>query len=132
MRTPAGFTPLSALLLSSCFCWDVACSGWGVGSVEAQVRAFYARHNPDKVSQVPKILRRYKGRELKLLADLEEKYGSDDGGALAVESQLGQQQEKQEEPSSCDVKSPHHTRGSGLHWLWGAPTVLLRLVAAVA
>jgi hypothetical protein len=42
--------------------------------VEAQVRSFYAKHNPEKVSMVPGILFRYKGREEQLLLDLQALY----------------------------------------------------------
>lgn len=84
--------------------------------MEAQVHAFYSRHNPDKISKVPKILRQYKGREGLLLADLKKKYGVQDGGGPVTDSQPLEQGGRGQ--SSCDVTS--RQSHAGLHWLWGA------------
>lgn len=42
---------------------------------EGRVLRFYQAHNPSKVSEVPSVMRKYKGKEEALLAKLEAKYG---------------------------------------------------------
>lgn len=61
--------------------------------VEAQVRAIYAKHNPDKLSKIPGILFRYQGHEQQLLQDLQELYA--DGPGTDERKQRKQQQEEQ-------------------------------------
>ena len=46
----------------------------GAGGYAAQLRAFYAEHNPSKIDTVETILERYSGREEKLFAKLRKKY----------------------------------------------------------
>lgn len=70
---------------------DAKCAGWllskpqlGVpkqpvpGSVEdvlRKVHAIYTQHNHVKISEIPQLMEKYKGKELQLLANLEKKYG---------------------------------------------------------
>mmetsp|Transcript_15288 Transcript_15288/g.41060 ORF Transcript_15288/g.41060 Transcript_15288/m.41060 type:complete len:133 (-) Transcript_15288:599-997(-) len=42
---------------------------------EAKLRRFYENHNPEKVKDVPSVLRKYKGREEVLYQKLSAKYG---------------------------------------------------------
>jgi hypothetical protein len=42
---------------------------------QGRVTRFYQQHNPTKVSEVPNVMRKYKGREDALYAKLEAKYG---------------------------------------------------------
>jgi hypothetical protein len=39
------------------------------------VRAIYEKHNPQKLGDVPRILEKYRGREMELLDSLHAKYG---------------------------------------------------------
>jgi hypothetical protein len=43
--------------------------------MEAFLEAFYKRHNPTKVGDVPELVKKFKGREDELLESLEAKYG---------------------------------------------------------
>ena len=40
-----------------------------------QVSAFYLKHNPTKVEEIPKLLEKYRGQENELIRKLEKKYG---------------------------------------------------------
>jgi len=42
--------------------------------IKIALQNFYAKHNPEKLENIPFILDRYKGREVKILRDLEVKY----------------------------------------------------------
>jgi hypothetical protein len=45
-------------------------------SFAQRVEAIYRAHNPEKLSEVPHLLEKYRGKELELLARLEKKYGT--------------------------------------------------------
>lgn len=40
----------------------------------SKIKAFYSEHNPGKIGEVPELLRKYKGKERKLMRKLEKKY----------------------------------------------------------
>ena len=40
----------------------------------AAIEKFYAKHNPEKVDELPKIVGKYKGNEIELIRKLEKKY----------------------------------------------------------
>lgn len=44
-------------------------------SFSEQVTAFYLKHNPTKVDEIPKLLEKYRGQEPELIRKLEKKYG---------------------------------------------------------
>ena len=55
--------------------------GGGYGSLDpaqaewrSKIKAFYSEHNPGKIGEVPELLRKYKGKERKLMRKLEKKY----------------------------------------------------------
>ena len=58
------------------------------GDYAAQIRAFYATHNPAKLPEVPALLQKYAGKLRKLLASLHKKYGKahNNSGAAASAS----------------------------------------------
>ena len=47
----------------------------GENQIAQQVHAFYLKHNPTKVDEIPKLLEKYRGQEQELLRKLEKKYG---------------------------------------------------------
>lgn len=47
-------------------------------SVEQRVRMFYERYNPSKISSIPSILEKYKGKEQELLEKLRKQYNAED------------------------------------------------------
>ena len=47
----------------------------GGNQIAQQVHAFYLKHNPTKLDEIPKLLEKYKGQETELLRKLEKKYG---------------------------------------------------------
>ena len=46
------------------------------GGLRYRVRAFYRKHNPDKIGDVDALIAKFKGKDEDLLARLEKKYGS--------------------------------------------------------
>ena len=75
-----------------------------------QVQQFYQQHNPSKLSEVPALLEKYRGREPELIAKLAQKYGAGGAGAVAGQQPqqgfggtgggFGQQQQQQQQQSS--------------------------------
>jgi hypothetical protein len=47
----------------------------GSMNTEERVQEFYRQHNPAKLSSVPEILEKYRGREQELLQKLQKQYG---------------------------------------------------------
>lgn len=45
-----------------------------IADIEKRVREIYAQHNPDKLGEIPKIMRKYEGKEFEMLQKLEAKY----------------------------------------------------------
>ena len=43
--------------------------------IEKNVRAFYQKHNPGKLGEVPAIMAKWAGKEGELIKSLEQKYG---------------------------------------------------------
>jgi hypothetical protein len=57
----------------------VSTSEWGVRaglskSPEARLKELYMKYNPSKISQIPSLLRKHKGREAELYERIEAKY----------------------------------------------------------
>lgn len=68
----------------------------------ADVLAFYERHNPSKIPDIPSILRKYEGREELLLQKLDKKYASSapsSGGVLSPGSDVDSVPKADKEPS---------------------------------
>ena len=54
-----------------------------------QVSAFYLKHNPTKVEEIPKLLEKYRGQENELIRKLEKKYGVISGISSTGDSGTG-------------------------------------------
>ena len=75
------FTLPTAFTVADYFFHFSKVPGGGYGSLDPaqemwreRLRAFYGEHNPSKVSEIPALLRKYKGREKKLWRKLNKKY----------------------------------------------------------
>ena len=83
-------------------------------NLPATLDAFYRVHNPDKVSEVPTILERFKGKEERLVRELEKKYkvrlsdfeGIDASAIDSLSSKVGQSAQRstpEQTPSDHDA-----------------------------
>lgn len=52
--------------------------------VQARVTAIYQQHNPMKISEIPHLMEKYRGKELQLIANLEKKYNVAPAAAATV------------------------------------------------
>ena len=57
-----------------------------VQNFSEQVTAFYLKHNPTKVDEIPKLLEKYRGQEPELIRKLEKKYGVVSGISTTADS----------------------------------------------
>ena len=60
-----------------------------VQSFIEQVTAFYLKHNPTKVDEIPKLLEKYRGQEPELIRKLEKKYGVVSGISTTIGDTAG-------------------------------------------
>ena len=52
-----------------------------INQIQQRVQAIYSQHNPSKLSEIPQLMEKYRGRELQLIANLEKKYNIDSSNA---------------------------------------------------
>eukprot|EP01048_Picozoa_sp_COSAG05_P000338 COSAG05_NODE_9_length_39734_cov_180.598067_2_plen_451_part_00 len=79
----------------------------GGGTVEEQLTAIYQKHKPEKLSSIPDLLRKYAGREQKLLESVRAKYGitTDDGTAREAARTARVSREERSERMETGVSS---------------------------
>eukprot|EP01032_Pedospumella_encystans_P012188 gene12188-14119_t len=60
-----------------------------INQIQQRVQAIYSQHNPSKLSEIPQLMEKYRGRELQLIANLEKKYNIDSSNAGQGNNMMG-------------------------------------------